>query len=98
MVLCTAGRGTRRGESSAINAWHNAFSPLQRCHERHVEVIDAFSGLADTIITVRSLIRRAWTRYRRDKRPHDDGEHLPIRAGSLGDWRRDLGFDAARRV
>jgi hypothetical protein len=32
-------------------------------------VVDAFFDLADTIITVRSLIRRAWTIYRWDSRP-----------------------------
>jgi transposase len=51
------------------NAWHNAFNRLQRCYERRAKVIGAFSGLADTIITVRSLIRRAWTTYRWDNRP-----------------------------
>ena len=30
---------------------------------------DAFFDLADTIITVRSLIRRAWTTHRWDSRP-----------------------------
>ena len=51
------------------NAWHNAFGRLQRCYERHEDVIDAFFDLADTIITVRSLIRQAWTLYRWDSRP-----------------------------
>jgi len=32
-------------------------------------VIDAFFDLADTIITVRSLIRQAWTTHRWDTRP-----------------------------
>jgi hypothetical protein len=32
-------------------------------------VIDAFFDLADAIITVRSLIRQAWTTYRWDGRP-----------------------------
>ncbi|MPY98806.1 MAG: IS5/IS1182 family transposase, partial [Actinophytocola sp.] len=32
-------------------------------------VIDAFFDFADTIITVRSLIRQAWTLYRWDTRP-----------------------------
>ena len=35
-----------------------AFNRLQRCYERREDVIDAFFDLADTIITVRSLIRR----------------------------------------
>ena len=51
------------------NAWHNAFNRLQRCYERHEEVIDAYFDLADAIITVRSLIRQAWTTYRWDDRP-----------------------------
>ncbi|KAB1139497.1 IS5/IS1182 family transposase, partial [Streptomyces luteolifulvus] len=29
-----------------------------------------FFDLADTIITVRSLIRQAWTTHRWDERPH----------------------------
>jgi hypothetical protein len=32
-------------------------------------VIDAYFDLADTIITVRSLIRQAWATYRWDGRP-----------------------------
>jgi hypothetical protein len=51
------------------NAWHNNFNRLQRCHERKEEVIDAFFDLADTIITVRRLIRESWTFYRRDGPP-----------------------------
>ncbi len=34
------------------NAWHNAFTRLQRCYERREEVIGAFFGLADAVITV----------------------------------------------
>jgi transposase len=51
------------------NAWHNAFNRLQRCYERNEDVIDAFFDLADAIITVRRLIREAWTLYRWDSRP-----------------------------
>ena len=50
-------------------AWHNAFNRLQRCYERRETVIDAFFDLADAIITVRSLIRQAWTSYRWQGRP-----------------------------
>jgi hypothetical protein len=38
-------------------------------YERREQVIDAFFDLADAIITVRSLIRKAWTLYRWDSRP-----------------------------
>ena len=74
------GRIAHKGEKAPIqagqrwpveraNAWHNAFTRLQRCCERREEVIDAFFDLADAIITVRSLIRQAWTSYRWDSRP-----------------------------
>ena len=51
------------------SAWHNTFNRLQRCYERREKVIDAFFDLADAIITVRSLIRRAWITHRWDTRP-----------------------------
>jgi hypothetical protein len=51
------------------NAWHNAFNRFQRCYERREKVIDAFFDLADAIITVRGLIRRAWITHRWDTRP-----------------------------
>src|SRR5215467_14419034 len=59
----------QRWHVERTNSWHNAFGRLQRCYERREEVIDAFFDLADTIITVRSLIRQAWTTYRWDDRP-----------------------------
>jgi transposase len=59
----------QRWHVERTNAWHNAFNRLQRCYERTETVIDAYFDLADTIITVRSLIRRTWTTYRWDTRP-----------------------------
>lgn len=59
----------QRWHVERTNSWHNAFNRLQRCYERTEKVIDAFFDLADAIITVRSLIRRAWTIYRWDTRP-----------------------------
>ncbi|MET7710399.1 IS5 family transposase [Micromonospora sp. NPDC005413] len=59
----------QRWHVERTNSWHNAFNRLQRCYERTEKVIDAFFDLADAIITVRSLIRRAWTTYRWDNRP-----------------------------
>jgi transposase len=52
------------------NAWVNAFNRLQRCYERRQIVIDAFLSLAHAIITLRRLLRRAWSLYRWDCRPH----------------------------
>jgi transposase len=59
----------QRWHVERTNAWHNAFNRLQRCYERRRIVIDAFFDLADTIITIRNLIRRAWTTYRWHTRP-----------------------------
>lgn len=58
-----------RWQVERTNAWHNAFNRLQRCYERSEIVIDAFFDFADAIITIRSLIRKAWTLYRWDTRP-----------------------------
>ncbi|MEU6988869.1 IS5 family transposase [Streptomyces sp. NPDC046324] len=74
------GRIARKGEKASVqagrrwhvertHAWQNAFHRLARCYERRATIIDAFFDLADTIITVRSLIRRAWTSHRWDRRP-----------------------------
>jgi IS5 family transposase len=54
-------QASQRWPVERTNAWHNAFNRLQRCYERREDVIDA--------ITVRSLIRQAWTTYRWDSRP-----------------------------
>jgi len=62
-------QASQRWHVERTNAWHNAFTRLQRCYERRAHVIDAFFDLADAIITVRSLIRKAWTLYRWDTRP-----------------------------
>lgn len=51
------------------HAWINAFNRLARCYERRQPVIDAFICLAHAIITLRRLIRLAWTNYRWDTRP-----------------------------
>jgi hypothetical protein len=64
----------QRWHVERTNAWHDAFNTLQRCYERRENVIDAFFDLADTIITVRSMIGQAWTTDgtvgRRDDRDH----------------------------
>jgi transposase len=62
-------QATQRWHIERTNAWHNAFNRLQRCYERKEDVIHAFFDLADAIITLRSLIRQAWTLYRWDTRP-----------------------------
>lgn len=72
------GRIADKGEKAPIQAsqrWHvertqNAFHRLARCYERRAPVVNALFDLADTIITVRSLIRRAWMTHRMDERPN----------------------------
>lgn len=59
----------QRWHVERTNSWHNNFNRLQRCYERDEKVVDAFFDLADTIITLRRLIRESWTRYRWDGRP-----------------------------
>lgn len=51
------------------HAWVNAFNRLQRCYERRQRVVDAFISLAHAIVTLRRLIRLAWTHYRWHTRP-----------------------------
>ncbi|GHE14210.1 hypothetical protein GCM10010339_83970 [Streptomyces alanosinicus] len=62
-------QATRRWHVERTHAWQNSFHRLARCYERRTSVIEAFFDLADTIITVRSLLRRAWTTHRSDTRP-----------------------------
>jgi len=62
-------QASQRWHVERIHAWQNAFHRLARCYERRTTVIDTFFDLADTIITVRSLIRQAWTTDRWEERP-----------------------------
>jgi len=62
-------QATQRWHVERTHAWQNAFHRLARCYERRLHVINAFFNLADAVITVRSLIRRAWTAHRWDNRP-----------------------------
>jgi len=62
-------QASQRWHIERTNAWHNALNRLQRCYEHREHVINALFDLADAIITVRSLIRKAWTLYRWNTRP-----------------------------
>jgi hypothetical protein len=53
-----------------------------QAHYRRATVIDAFFDLADTIITMRSLIRQAWTTHRWTNARTADHDRTPIRATS----------------
>jgi IS5 family transposase len=62
-------QATQRWHIERTHAWQKAFHRLARRYERRITVAEAFFDLADTISTVRSLIRRAWTTHRWDARP-----------------------------
>ncbi|MDH6462890.1 transposase [Micromonospora sp. A200] len=75
-------QASQRWHVEYTNAWHNAFNRLQRCYERVKRVINAFFDLADTIITLRSLIRKAWTTTAGTTARTNGHDHPPIRATS----------------
>ena len=56
------------------HAWGNQFKKLVYNTERHDLVIDAFLAFAHAIITLRRLIRQAWTLYRWDAGPRHSAE------------------------
>lgn len=74
--------GIRNLTEKRTHTWQNAFHRLARCYERRTTVIDTCFDLADTIITLRSLIRQAWTTHRWEERPDADHDLSPVRADS----------------
>ncbi len=62
-------QNTKRWPVERTNAWGNQFYKIARCTERRTRVIGAYVSLAHAIITLRRLIRQAWTLYRWDTRP-----------------------------
>jgi len=59
----------RRWVVEATNSWMNDFGKLRRCTERTELAVQAYLDLAMAIVTLRALLRRAWTLYRWDGRP-----------------------------
>ena len=51
------------------NSWMNNFGALRRTTERRQDRLEFYLALAAVLITVRSLIRRAWYTHRWDTRP-----------------------------
>jgi transposase len=60
---------TKRWVIERTSSWHNAHKKLVWCTERRGEVIDFWVAFSEVIIIVGRLLRKAWTRYRRDARP-----------------------------
>ncbi len=61
---------TRRWVVERTNSWNNAHKKLVWCTERRDRVIGFWIAFSEVVITVRRLIREAWTRYRWESRPH----------------------------
>ena len=59
----------KRWVVEAANSWLNDFGKLRRCTERSEQVVQAYLDLATAVVTVRALIRAAWSRYRWPTRP-----------------------------
>ena len=62
-------QASQRWHVERTHAWQNGFHRVARCYERRLTVVSAFLDLADTIITVGSLLRRVWNTHRWDTRP-----------------------------
>jgi hypothetical protein len=62
-------QASRRWPVERTHAWGNQFKKLLWNTERRDQIIDAFLAFAHAIITLRRLIRCAWTLYRWDTRP-----------------------------
>jgi transposase len=62
-------QATRRWPVERTHAWGNQFKKLVWNSERRDPVTDAYLALAHAIITLRRLIRCAWTLYRWERRP-----------------------------
>lgn len=61
---------TKRWVVERTNSWHaRGFTLLAICTERRANVIHAFLALANAIIIIRRLIRKAWTTHRWEGRP-----------------------------
>lgn len=66
--ISTKGEPLQTGDRWVVertNAWPTrGFRKLLICTERRARVIDAFIALANAVIIIRSLIRKAWTTHR----------------------------------
>lgn len=71
--ISTKGEPLQTGDRWVVertNAWPTrGFRKLLICTERRARVIDAFIALANAVIIIRSLIRKAWTTHRWNDRP-----------------------------
>jgi hypothetical protein len=60
----------RRWPVERTHAWANQYGKLRWCTERRRLVVEFWLALAGAAIVCGRLVRRAWTSYRWDDRPH----------------------------
>jgi transposase len=60
----------RRWVIERTHAWGNQYGKLRWCTERRRLVVQFWLALANAVIVCGRLVRRAWTHYRWDSRPH----------------------------
>lgn len=74
-VICEKGKpaplgATKRWVVERTNSWSNAHKKLVWCSEREGPIIDFWVAFSNAILIVGRLIRKAWSRYRWEGRPH----------------------------
>lgn len=60
---------SKRWVVERTNSWLNNFGKIRRCTERRRPAVEFYLTLACIIVTIRSLIRRAWHTHRWPNRP-----------------------------
>jgi hypothetical protein len=63
-------QASRRWPVERTHAWGNQYGKLRWCTERRRLVVQFWLALANAAIVCGRLVRRAWTCYRWDGRPH----------------------------
>jgi len=63
-------QASRRWPIERTHAWANQYGKLRWCTERRQVVAEFWLALANAVIVCGRLIRRAWTYYRWEGRPH----------------------------
>jgi transposase len=63
-------QASRRWPVERTHAWANQYGKLRWCTERRRVVVEFWLALANAVIVCGRLVRRAWTCYRWDSRPH----------------------------
>jgi hypothetical protein len=63
-------QASRRWPVERTHAWANQYGKLRWCTERRRVVVEFWLALAAAAIVCGRLLRRAWSCYRWDGRPH----------------------------